>query len=1021
MKPLTLKITAFGPFAGTEFIDFKLLGESPLFLINGVTGAGKTTILDAICFALYGKTTGDERDASQMRCDHAHRETLTAIELTFAIKDQYYSIKRIPEQLRPKAKGDGFTRQSAEAQLWVIDQAGAEIRVIVSQKVTEANREIEELTGLNVEQFRQVMVLPQGQFRKLLMADSKDREAIFSQLFSTSIYKKIENQLKDQALTLKREVGDLQRLQAGLLQSTKLQTVLQLETEIAQLHDQEQHAKQFKEQQQQQSIGATKALEQGKNLARYFTELTQLEQRRQQLKEQQNNIVAVKQQLLRGEEAQKITPEYQRQQNVALQLPKIQTELSQSLLRVEQSQQALQQAQQAQGRSPEIRQKIDTVKAQLIEHKRHSKSAVELSQLQVASEQVAAARRTAQVNNDQSTQQLDSLQREKQKTLDKVTAIHQKIEQLGDPKVVQLEAVQKIQQLTSTAVLESELLACQQQLNTLAASGVKVRSTWEAKKNQVIKLEVSWHLSQAQHLAQQLKDGESCPVCGSTEHPKKASSLQKLVTIEQIDAAKLDAQQWETKLIAERDLYSSTSAACKTLSAQIAAATSLFIEQNGAEQLTLNYWQEIEQRAQRAITLLGDQKVHLQQAEKKSKQLMLLQEQAIDLQRQHSVLLNDADKALALHSHDMQKCIAQLPERFQLAGALEAEVTDLQQQLRLLERQIEQLATQFVDAQGAYKAAQAKYEMQQLQMQELQHDLQALSQLWLQALESSFFSSEVEYLQACLNLQLLTEKRQQINAYELQRKEIDGAIQAQQRLIGDDRAPDIPVLQRQLEQLIERQQSAENAWSALDKQLANLQNVAQQIASNAEKNARLEAKYAVVGTLSDVANGFTADKLSLQRFVLSALLDDVLIEASSRLQIMSKGRYRLLRKEQRAKGNKASGLELEVDDAYTGKVRSVATLSGGESFMAALSLALGLSGIVQAYSGGIVLDTLFIDEGFGSLDAEALDLAIRTLVDLQSSGRMIGVISHVGELKEQMPIRIDITTNQTGSHLQIIN
>jgi len=217
------------------------------------------------------------------------------------------------------------------------------------------------------------------------------------------------------------------------------------------------------------------------------------------------------------------------------------------------------------------------------------------------------------------------------------------------------------------------------------------------------------------------------------------------------------------------------------------------------------------------------------------------------------------------------------------------------------------------------------------------------------------------------------------------------------------------------------QKNTEQQFFALDKQLATLSSSADQIAQAASKSAALEAKYKVVGTLSDVANGATGDKLSLQRFVLSALLDDVLVEASARLQVMSKGRYQLLRKEQRAKGNKASGLELEVDDAYTGKVRSVATLSGGESFMAALSLALGLSGVVQAYAGGIVLDTLFIDEGFGSLDAEALELAIRTLVDLQRTGRMIGVISHVAELKEQMPIRIDITCDQSGSHLQIVN
>ena len=177
-----------------------------------------------------------------------------------------------------------------------------------------------------------------------------------------------------------------------------------------------------------------------------------------------------------------------------------------------------------------------------------------------------------------------------------------------------------------------------------------------------------------------------------------------------------------------------------------------------------------------------------------------------------------------------------------------------------------------------------------------------------------------------------------------------------------------------------------------------------------------------VSTLSDVANGQAGNKISFQRFVLSVLLDDVLIQASQRLNIMSSGRYQLVRKEDRAKGNKASGLELEVEDSYTGKTRSVATLSGGESFMAALSLALGLSDVVQSYAGGIKLDTLFIDEGFGSLDTESLDLAIKTLIDLQASGRTIGIISHVTELKEQMTLRLDVdaVSSHGGSSVRTV-
>ena len=201
-------------------------------------------------------------------------------------------------------------------------------------------------------------------------------------------------------------------------------------------------------------------------------------------------------------------------------------------------------------------------------------------------------------------------------------------------------------------------------------------------------------------------------------------------------------------------------------------------------------------------------------------------------------------------------------------------------------------------------------------------------------------------------------------------------------------------------------------------QLTNAQKKIREISA---KQQCEEDNYKVIGTLADVANGQTGKKISLQRFVLGVLLDDVLIAASERLTRMSKGRYQLLRKEERAKGNKASGLELEVADGYTGKTRPVATLSGGESFMASLSLALGLSEVVQAYAGGIHLDTLFVDEGFGSLDADSLDIAIRTLVDLRESGRMVGIISHVSELKEQITQRMDIVSDRDGSHIKIVN
>jgi exonuclease SbcC len=241
-----------------------------------------------------------------------------------------------------------------------------------------------------------------------------------------------------------------------------------------------------------------------------------------------------------------------------------------------------------------------------------------------------------------------------------------------------------------------------------------------------------------------------------------------------------------------------------------------------------------------------------------------------------------------------------------------------------------------------------------------------------------------------------------------------------QKDVADKERPDLEVLEIALGEKTAVYNQADEMWRNIDGRNKQLQDIHKKLDLTHEKNEALEAEYKVIGTLSDVASGQTGNKISLQRFVLSVLLDDVLIQASQRLRLMSKGRYELVRKEDRAKGNKASGLELEVEDGYTGKTRSVATLSGGESFLAALSLALGLSDVVQSYAGGIKLDTLFIDEGFGSLDPESLDLAVRTLIDLQASGRMIGIISHVSELKEQMALRMDVISERNGSRIAIV-
>ncbi len=314
MRPLRLTMTAFGPFPGMERIDFTRLGANPLFLINGPTGSGKTTILDAICFALYGKTTGAEREGAQMRSDLAAMDILTEVAFEFELAGRRFVIRRSPEQQRPKARGDGFTTQAPEAELKELVDGGGE-KLIVASKVSEATREIEELTGLSVDQFRQVMVLPQGQFRQLLLADSDQREKIFGQLFQTRIYRRLEESLKARAAEIRRERERQLQLQQGMLEGASLASLEALEAELAELEPATFAAREVLNAKEAALSAADKTCEQARVLRDEFLRLERLSAEQQQLEVRKVQVDRDRHQLQLAELAARLQPfhrEYQR-------------------------------------------------------------------------------------------------------------------------------------------------------------------------------------------------------------------------------------------------------------------------------------------------------------------------------------------------------------------------------------------------------------------------------------------------------------------------------------------------------------------------------------------------------------------------------------------------------------------------------------------------------------------------------------------------------------------------------------
>lgn len=1016
MRPTTLAMSAFGPFASTQTIDFSALGSNPLFLINGPTGAGKTTLLDAICFALYGKTTGDEREGSQMRCDLAQDSLLTEVTFSFALGDKQYRIRRVPEQQRAKKSGDGYTVQKPEAQLYRIDSDGSE-HLLVASKVSEATAEIEALTGLDADQFRQVMVLPQGKFRELLMADSKDREKIFSQLFQTQIYRKIEDKLKFQAAAIKTAVRDHRNKRDGMLANIELESDEALINELTELEPKLAQALEAKEQAKLSLIDANKQLDSAKLLVSDFDARDKLKQVAVQLQEHKAVIAQRQQQLENGQKALQLKPVLE--VSIARESEAAQAEASLTQVKAAKrlSEQALTQSQV----------QFDTLPEQEVRLQQAQNSEQTLTQLvpqlqgfddlQKALTQATIARDQAKEQGIKEKASLETLSAEKH-------AAEQLIPQLEQVAVEQVNAQQAvtaqhdlIERYGLWQQAGNDASQTEQALLGVMEKGQQLRARFIEAQTSNKQLQLVWHRGQAANLALQLNPGQPCPVCGSSEHPHPAQSAEQLPTEEELQQAQRNEELANEALNKAKSEYSGLKTQhqeqlkrVEELLQRIGDSSAQSIE---SLQLQLQQLQLQLNQASGAAQQLTQLRSQIQGWQAAERELQV----KLDAERERFQALQDQASSL---KGQLDQASAAIPEQYRSLDALNGAIEHARAQVKALSHGLNTIRhnhTKALEQDSAQSAAVAGAQANEAQARE-QSD-RALAEL-NKRLASSGFGDKQALTQALLSSEVLNELANEIAQYQQDAIANDTRLsQLTEKLLGQSQ-PVLADFEARLASIQAEQQAAENAWQSLQSRVTQLMQTQKQLKEADAKAKTLEDEYAVIGTLSEVANGQTGNKISLQRFVLSVLLDDVLLEASHRLQLMSKGRYRLLRKEERAKGNKASGLELEVEDAYTSKVRPVATLSGGESFMAALSMALGLSDVVQAYAGGIKLDTLFIDEGFGSLDQDSLDLAVRTLMDLQSSGRMIGVISHVSEMKEQIGTRLDINKSANGSEVSIV-
>lgn len=1010
MKPIKLTMQAFGPFAKTETIDFEKLGNNPLFLINGPTGSGKTSILDAICFALYGETTGNERQGIQMRCDLATADLPTEVTLDFSLHGKVYRVTRAPEQEAPKARGDGMTVKKHTASLYELGDS----EKLITSKTTQVKTEITNIIGLTETQFRQVMVLPQGKFRELLLASSKEREEIFGQLFQTDIYKKIEYALKDKASTISKAKNEFDNQIRGALQVAGVSSeeeLIQQKEAISEQLEQEKKS----EQACLEKLNTIKSeLQKAQALSAEFTRREQAEASLKLHLENAEAIDARQQRLEKAKSASKIELHYVALQNAKTQsqeltqkISSLSHNLTEATNVAEGKEDELKTAKQNVEQVPQLTQlqfNLEGMKEKLIEkvdlEAKIANGLQEKQQFETKLQQYIALK-----------EKLTQEAQQGQKTLDQarvdvalVASVDAEIKQ----KQRLLQDVQKLSGLRQELAKHDALTSSKQQ-NLEQAKQAYVSAQQSADR-----LELKWHNAQAAVLAQRLQTGEACPVCGSCEHPHPAQFSEEEVTKEQVQAARAQERAAQTSYNQLSNQLEQHYVVARQYQKQLDDLSEELGEHATTEAVQIQAeLQSAHEKLQRLTA------IDIAQLEKNVEQLnqrCVVGETKIN-ELQNQMAANES--TIKANQDQLSKLLANIDPKYGSVEVLEQEITQTKEQIQRLNNNLESAQSQLQQAMLAKSNIESQLTTNKQWLAESELKLNEAKSNWQKALGESRFKDEETYLQSKATEQELQSWQQEIDQFKQTQIKLEQTLSDLKLTLQDIEKPDIEAIIANLNIQQQHYVESRNKLDSVRSIFERLEKVRSDIASLHDKNSKLEDEYKVFGTLYDVASGKTGSRISLHRFVLGVLLDDVLIQSSQRLSLMSKGRYILARKTEGFKGAAGRGLDLVVEDGFTGKMRDVATLSGGESFMAALALALGLSDVVQSYSGGIRLDTLFIDEGFGSLDPESLDLAIQTLVDLQQTGRMIGVISHVSELKEQMAQRIDVEPSRVGSTVSV--
>lgn len=916
MKPEKLVMSAFGPYAARTQIDFTLLGERGLYLICGDTGAGKTTVFDAIVFALYGEASGENREPTMFRSKYAEGDVPTFVELTFSCNGKRYKVLRNPEYKRKKSRGEGVTDEKANAELTMPDGK-------VITKVKDVNRAVIDVLGIDRGQFTQIAMLAQGDFAKLLLAPTEDRKKIFQKIFQTHSYQRLQDEIKAEALKLKADYDRAAQAANQYLQGILCAEGSEFEDNVAAAKRGELTSEEVKEliasvicADEREEKGLDASLKEcDKRLGEISLGLAASERRRELEAQSERLTKQIAEWEIWYKECKTRLDGHADDDNIIKKLTGEIAAINALIPRYDELQSKCDATAKAWERAERLKSVL-------------SRTAVEIAEVKKRAEELEAEKESLKNAELETVKGEAELKRLKAQS-DELKGLLAEADKLGEE--------------------YREYAVARERYEALRGIAAKARSEYEEKNRAYLD-------AQAGVIAAELKEGEPCPVCGSVHHPSPAKRAEHAPSAAELENFK---RAYEQAAESER---TASERAGRLKGAYEARAE--HIKSGAAKHVEIP-------------------------AEVKFKDV----KNAITAAY---VGVNDSLNALNASLNDKKRLLLR-------ADKINAEITATAQRA-------EKLNAEASGAQSELSSAQNAFEQ---------------------------FKNDAKNLRKTLEFGSKSEATDKIRSLETQRENVERNLKTcrDEFTECDKRLGELRVRLKQCAEQSEQEKPvdgeallAEKATLEVEKSRlqTSLQTVNYRLRSNAKCLADVTAAYGAIGktegryrwvkTLSDTANGTLSgkEKIMLETFVQAAYFERVIVRANRRLLVMTNNQYELKRRESAENNRSQSGLELDVLDHYNGSTRSVKTLSGGESFKAALALSLGLSEEIQSSAGGIKLDTMFVDEGFGSLDNVSLTQALRALDDLSEGNRLVGIISHVGELKEKIDRQIVIKKDKTG-------